>query len=38
MTASLLNFIVVKRPDGWLIYDVESTHDSLRMFLSQLKN
>ena len=33
-----LNFIVVKRPDGWLIYDVESTHDSLRMFLSQLKN
>ena len=33
-----LNFIVVKRSDGWLIYDVESTHDSLRMFLSQLKN
>ena len=33
-----LNFIVVKRPDGWLIYDVESTHDSLRIFLSQLKN
>ena len=33
-----LNFIVVKRPGGWLIYDVESTHDSLRMFLSQLKN
>lgn len=33
-----LNFIVVRRPEGWLIYDVESTHDSLRMFLSQLKN
>ncbi len=32
-----LNFIVVKRPEGWLIYDVESTHDSLRMFLRQLK-
>lgn len=33
-----LNFIVVKRPEGWLLYDVESMHDSLRMFLSQLKN
>ncbi len=33
-----LNFIVVRRPEGWLIYDVESSHDSLRMFLSQLKN
>ena len=32
-----LNFIVVKRPDGWLIYDVETAHDSLRMFLRQLK-
>ncbi|MBI3700395.1 MAG: hypothetical protein HY242_08115 [Afipia sp.] len=32
-----LNFIVVKRPEGWLIYDVESSHDSLRMFLRQLK-
>lgn len=32
-----LNFIVMKRPEGWLIYDVESTHDSLRMFLRQMK-
>jgi hypothetical protein len=33
-----LNFILVKDPDGWVIYDVESTHDSLRLFLQQLKN
>ena len=33
-----LNFIVVKERDGWLIYDVETPHDSLRMFLSQFRN
>ena len=33
-----LNFILVKDQDGWVIYDVESTHDSLRLFLQQLKN
>ncbi len=33
-----LNFIVVKGSDGWVIYDVESAHDSLRAFLQQLKN
>jgi hypothetical protein len=30
-----LNFIVVNGPDGWVIADVESPHDSLRMFLAQ---
>jgi hypothetical protein len=30
-----LNFIVVNGPDGWVISDVESPHDSLRMFLAQ---
>ncbi len=33
-----LNFIVVKDRDGWLIYDVETPHDSLRLFLSQFRN
>jgi hypothetical protein len=33
-----LNFILVNGPDGWLITDVESPHDSLRMFLEQFKN
>ena len=33
-----LNFIVVKTSDGWVIYDVETTHDSLRLFLQQLKD
>jgi hypothetical protein len=32
-----LNFIVVNGPEGWLILDVESPHDSLRMFLEQFK-
>jgi len=32
-----LNFITVKGPEGWVISDVESTHDSLRMFLTQHK-
>jgi hypothetical protein len=30
-----LNFIVVNGPDGCVILDVESPHDSLRMFLAQ---
>jgi hypothetical protein len=33
-----LNFILVKGPEGWLISDVESPHDSLRMFLEQFRN
>ena len=36
--AVTLNFIVVNRPDGWVISDVESPHDSMRMFLAQYKN
>jgi len=36
--AVMLNFIVVNGPDGWLISDVESPHDSLRMFLVQHRN
>jgi hypothetical protein len=36
--AVTLNFIVVNGPDGWVISDVESPHDSLRMFLTQYKN
>jgi hypothetical protein len=33
-----LNFILVDGPDGWVISDVESPHDSLRMFLAQYQN
>jgi hypothetical protein len=33
-----LNFIVVNRSDGWVILDVESPHDSLRMFLAQYRS
>ena len=33
-----LNFILVDGPDGWVISDVESPHDSLRMFLAQYGN
>jgi len=33
-----LDFIVVNGPEGWVISDVESTHDSLRMFLDQFRN
>jgi hypothetical protein len=33
-----LNFIVVNGPEGWLITDIESPHDSLRMFLEQFRN
>jgi hypothetical protein len=36
--AVTLNFILVNGPDGWVIWDVESPHDSLRMFLSQHRN
>ena len=36
--AVTLNFIVVKNPDGWVIADVESPHDSLRAFLAQYHN
>lgn len=32
-----LNFIVVNGPDGWVISDVESPHDSLRLFLAQYR-
>jgi hypothetical protein len=35
--AVTMNFIVVNGPDGWAIYDVESPHDSLRMFLAQYR-
>ncbi|MBV9980617.1 hypothetical protein [Bradyrhizobium sp.] len=33
-----LNYILIKEPEGWLITDVESPYDSLRMFLDQFKN
>lgn len=33
-----LNFILVNGPEGWLIMEVESPHDSLRMFLEQFRN
>lgn len=33
-----MNFIVVKGPDGWVILDVETPHDSLRLFLEQFRN
>src|SRR6266699_1550050 len=36
--AITLNFIVVNEPKGWVIADVESPHDSLRMFLSHYRN
>jgi hypothetical protein len=32
-----LNFLVVNTPEGWVIFDVESPHDSLRMFLAQFR-
>ena len=32
-----LNFILVNGPDGSVISDVESPHDSLRMFLAQYR-
>jgi hypothetical protein len=36
--AVTLNFILVDGPDGWVISDVESPHDSLRLFLTQYQN
>jgi hypothetical protein len=36
--AVTLNFILVNGPDGWVISDVESPHDSLTMFLAQYRN
>ncbi len=36
--AVTLNFILVNGAEGWLIADVESPHDSLRMFLEQFRN
>jgi hypothetical protein len=36
--AVMLNFILVNGPDGWVILDVESPQDSLRMFLFQFRN
>ena len=36
--AVALNFVLVNGPEGWLIADVESQHDSLRMFLAQYRN
>ena len=36
--AVTLNFIVVNGPEGWVIADVESPYDSLRMFLMQHRN
>ena len=35
--AVTLNFIVVNGPEGWVISDVESPHDSLRLFLGQFR-
>ena len=35
--AVTLNFIVVNGPDGWVISDIESPHDSLRLFLVQFR-
>ncbi len=33
-----MNFILANGPEGWVIYDVESPHDSLRAFLAQYRN
>ena len=36
--AVTMNFILANSPEGWVIYDVESPHDSLRAFLAQYRN
>jgi hypothetical protein len=36
--AVAMNFILVSSPDGWVIYDIESPHDSLRAFLEQYRD
>ena len=33
-----MNFIVVRGPDGWVSWDAETPHDSLRLFLEQFRN
>jgi hypothetical protein len=33
-----LDYVLINGPEGWLITDVESPYDSLRMFLDQFKN
>jgi len=35
--AVTLTFILVNGPEGWLITDIESPYDSLRMFIEQVK-
>ena len=35
--AVTMNFVLVNGPEGWVIYDVESPHDSLRAFLAQFR-
>jgi hypothetical protein len=35
--AVTMNFILVNSGEGWMIYDVESPHDSLRAFLAQYR-
>jgi hypothetical protein len=36
--AITMNFILINGPEGWVIYDVESPHDSLRAFLAQYRD
>lgn len=36
--AVTLNYILIDGPEGWVISDIESPHDSLRMFLAQYRN
>jgi hypothetical protein len=36
--AVAMNFILVNGADGWVIYDIESPHDSLRAFLTQYRD
>ena len=36
--ALIMNFVLVNGPDGWVIYDVESPHDSLRAFLAHYRD
>ena len=36
--AFTLNYVLVHGPDGWVIADVESPQDSLRMFLDRNRN
>jgi hypothetical protein len=36
--AVTMNFILVNGPEGWVIYDIESPHDSLRAFLAQYRD